>query len=45
VATIEVYQRPLGDQFTEETAVTRPDVLESKSLPGLRIPLAELFSA
>lgn len=42
--TARVYQRD-GDRFIlgQELSATRSDILETSLLPGLRIPLAELF--
>ncbi|MCW5558355.1 MAG: Uma2 family endonuclease [Verrucomicrobiae bacterium] len=43
IAAVEVYRSPVEGQFTEQLTVSSPAILESKSIPGLAVPLAELF--
>lgn len=40
---VEVYRAPVGELYTERTLVEGDAVLECRSVPGVKIALAELF--
>ena len=40
---IEVYRRPEGEAYGDQSIVTAPAILECASLPGVRIDLGTLF--
>jgi Uma2 family endonuclease len=40
---VEVYRRPENGRYQETLVVGENDTLECSHVPGLRIPMAELF--
>jgi len=41
---VEIYRRPVGGVYQEKTTVAAPATLACASVPGLAVPLAELFA-